>query len=123
MLLYRYACTLCSSQHLCHCSCFVASAKPSTYFGSRELKIAGNASIVEHFNFLRIVTSASLDFQLLETGEWPTAAMSKRISGIGVSAVLDTPVGTPDPSRVGTPNHSEYSCAMDNEDEVRKLSS
>lgn len=56
----------------------------------------------------------------VETGEWPTAAVSRRIAAYGLSAggnPESTPVGTPDPSRVGTPNHSEYSCAMD-DDEV-----
>lgn len=53
-----------------------------------------------------------------ETGEWPTGAVSRRMGAVGLHATLDTPVGTPDPSRVGTPNHSEYSCAMD-EEEVR----
>ncbi|XP_067933470.1 chromodomain-helicase-DNA-binding protein 8-like [Watersipora subatra] len=52
----------------------------------------------------------------IETGEWPTAAISKRIGGVGLVGTLDTPVGTPDPSRVGTPNHSEYSCAMEEEE-------
>lgn len=61
-------------------------------------------------------------FVFLETGEWPSAAMARRIVSHGITSSAgmnldNTPVGTPDPSRVGTPNHSEYSCAME-DDEV-----
>ena len=59
----------------------------------------------------------------IESGEWPTAAVSRRIGGVGFSNALDTPVGTPDPSRVGTPNHSEYSCAMDDDEVSHSLPS
>lgn len=64
------------------------------------------------------IHSCIITIVFLESGEWPTAAISKRLSGLGLSGTLDTPVCTPDPSRVGTPSASEYSCAMD-DDEVR----